>query len=101
MSAFRRVLGSFRILRKRAGEVGQPALALWVDTGERSAVELQRTVRDKSYRAETRARLLEQDIRAMTADGKIDASEFKRLAGVPACVHAIAENCHDAGEAVS
>lgn len=101
MSAFRRVIGSFRMLRRRVQEVRQPGLTMWANTGEASALALQRTVRDGSHRAETRALNLEQDLRSMLADGKIDSAEFKRLAGAPGCVHTIAEQCHDLGEAVS
>ncbi len=101
MSAFRRIVGSLRMLRKRAREVCQPGLVLWTDTGENAAGQLQRGVRDKAYKAEQRARQLEADLREMTADGKIDAEEFKRLCGAPAYIHAIAEGCHDLGEAVS
>jgi hypothetical protein len=101
MSFYRSVLGSFRILRRRAVAVGQPALRVWANTGESAAMQLSRQVLDASHRAETRALSLEQQIREMTADGKIDREEFKQLLAAVGRAHHIAEDCHDIGETVS
>ena len=97
----RQIFGAFGILRQRAKDARCIGLAIWTDAGERAAKALQATVRDGAHVVETKALSLEEELKAMLADGEIDADEMKRLHLAPAKAHAIAERAHDLGEAVS
>lgn len=90
--SLRNVLGSLRILRRRADEVGQPGLATWARAGEVAAVGVAASVRDTAYRAETGALSLAAELDAMTADGVITRDELGRLRTslAPAHGHALA-----------
>lgn len=100
-TSFRGVVGAFTVLRRRARELSQPGLTIWADAGERAAKALQAEVRDGAHVIETKGLSLEEELRAILADGTVDADEFKRLVLAPAKVHAIAEHAHDLGEVVS
>ena len=95
------VLGAFRILRKRAHEVGRPALTVWADAGERAAAAVQAKVRDESHRAEVGALSLADELKQLLADDQISADEMKRLRLMPARLHRVAEQAHDVSEVVS
>lgn len=96
-----RVIGAFRILRRRAVEVDRPGLAMWADAGERAAGEVKAAVRDGAHAAESGALAVESELRAMLADGKISGAELERLQRLPARAHRVAEKCHDVGEVAS
>lgn len=100
-TSFAGVVGAFRVLRRRARELSQPGLSIWADAGERAAKSLQTAVRDGAHVVETKALSLEEELKAILADGEVDAAEMKRLLGVPAKVHVIAERAHDLSEVVS
>lgn len=100
MSALRRVFGAFRILRQRSAAVGQPGLAVWADTGERAAVELQAAVRDGAHKSEVNALSIEVDIVAMLKDGAVDLAEITQLRKLAGRAHRVADGCHAIGEAV-
>lgn len=99
-AAFTGVVGAFRVLRRRARELSQPGLTIWADAGERAAKSLQTAVRDGAHVVETKALSLEEELKAILADGTIDADEMKRLHLAPAKAHAIAERAHDLSEVV-
>lgn len=99
--AMKSIFGAFRMLRRRANELGQPGLSIWTDAGERAAGEVGAAVRDLSHRAETRSISLADEIRGMVADGSIDAAELKRLRVAPDRLRQVADDCHDIGEVVS
>lgn len=100
-TGFSGVFGAFRVLRRRSRELSQPGLTIWADAGERAAKAVQTAVRDGAHVVEVKALSLEEEIKAMLADGSIDAGEMNRLRLVPAKVHGLAERAHDLGEAVS
>lgn len=100
--SLRDVLGSLRILRRRADEVGQPGLATWARAGEAAAVQIADTVRSDAYSAETRALSLAQELEAITADGVITRDELGRLrTQLAPSARRIADTCHTLGETVA
>jgi hypothetical protein len=100
-TSMRQIFGAFGVLRQRAKDARAIGLAIWADAGERAAKALQASVRDGAHVVETKALSLEDELKAMLADGTIDAVEMKRLCLAPAKVHAIAERAHDLTEVVS
>lgn len=100
MSAHRRIVGAFRILRQRSAAVGQCGLAVWADTGERAALELQSNVRAGAHKAEVTALSIEGDIVAMLKDGAVDLAEIVQLRKLAGRAHRVADGCHEIGEAV-
>ena len=101
MSALRRVLGSFRLLRRRTAEVGQPGLQIWADCGTRAALDVQTSVRAGAHRAEVGALAVEGALRDVLSDGRVTPSEIARLKRLLPQTHRLAEGCHDLGEVVS
>lgn len=100
MNRFRRIVGSFRILRERSAAVGQPGLGVWADTGEKAAFELQAAVRDGAHKGEVTALSIEGDIVSMLKDGVVDLVEVKHLSTLAGRARRVADGCHDIGEAV-
>lgn len=100
MSAYRRVIGSFRLLRRRTAEVGHPGLSVWTDCGERAAVEVGVSVRDGAHKAELGALSIEDRLRGIMADGQVSKAELVELGRLASSAHRVAEQCHDNGEAV-
>lgn len=96
----RHVLGSFRVLGRRAAEVGRPALSVWTETGEQAVADVSRDVSAKAHANECAERSLVDDLKAMLADGKIDAAELNRLLRAPAVLNRCVERSHDIGEIV-
>ena len=101
MSAFRQILGAFRILRRRTAAVGHPGLGMWADAGEQAAARAGAVVRDGAHRAETRARLIQQQIAAIVSDGKVTPAEVAELRRIMGVADRVAEECHDLGEVAS
>lgn len=94
------VIGAFRILRKRAGELGQPGLRVWSDAGERAAAKVASEVSAAAHANECDESDLAQRLEQMAADGKVDAVEFKQLLRMPSRMKRCAERSHEIGEAV-
>lgn len=92
------VLGAFLLLGRRARELGRPGLATWTEAGERAAVAIRDEVRDGAHAAEVGALSLAEELRAMIADGEIDADELGRLRLAPERALRIADTCHELGE---
>lgn len=100
-AAWKQIRGAFRILRRRSIEVGQPGLRIWSDAGERATEQLGNALRDTAHRAECSVVIMRTDLLEMLADGKIDATEFRRLVKMPRVMSKVADDCHDLGEVVS
>ncbi len=95
---FRHVVGSFRIIRRRAVEVSRPGLAMWADAGERAAVGVSTRVRDTAHRAEVTAREIVAKLRRILADGKVTPKEIAELKAMVPEAERVAEHCHDTTE---
>lgn len=99
-SALRKAIGAFRILRRRAVEVGQPGLTTWTDSGEAAAEDVQAQISAAAHKGEIAALSIEGDIIAMLKDGVVDLVEVKHLSTLAGRAHRVADVCHDIGEAV-
>lgn len=97
-STLRSVVGSFRMLGRRARDLGQSGLGIWSFAGEHAAHEVSHEVVAKAHANECAERSLANDLSAMTSDGKIDAAEFRRLVHLPAALTRCAERSHDITE---
>lgn len=99
--SFRSLLGSFRLLGRRARELGQPGLGIYAFAGEQAAKAVSADIVDRAHRNECAERSLADELKAMTADGKVDAAELRRLSAMPGALTRCAERSHDITEAAA
>lgn len=100
---FRAVIGSFRVLRRRAVEVDRPSLKLWADQGERAAVVTASRIRSTVHADEVADLEAVRHIRAGLdglKDGRVDPVDLRHFEAAERLAKRSAEHAHDAGEIV-
>lgn len=100
---FLAVIGSFRILRRRAVEVDRPGLSMWAEQGERSARLAANTVRDKVHADEVCDHEAAKHIEAGLAglkDGRVDPADVAHFEAAARLTKRSADLAHEAGEVV-
>lgn len=104
LPTFRAVIGSFRILRQRSRDVGQPGLGVYADAGEQAAEQIGRTVSTKAHADEV------ADLEAASAidaglaglkDGRVDPEDVAHLERAGRLVRRSAGLAKEIGEVVS
>jgi hypothetical protein len=101
--SYRGIIGAFRLLRRRAAEVGRPALAVWADAGEFAAERIGRSVQQKAHADEICDLEAEKELQAGLKglrDGRVDREDLAHLARAARNVRRSAKLAHEIGELV-
>lgn len=96
----RQIIGSLRILGRRARELGQPGLQAWTFAGEQAAQDVGAAVGALAHKNEVTELDWSARLKAMLADNKIDSVEVAELQRAPDALTRCAERSHDIGETV-
>lgn len=98
MKALASIVGSFRILKRRARETANPGLGIWADAGEQNLAALAAKTTSAAHATECDALDLHRETTEILADGIVDAVEQARLATHPRRLKRIADRSHDIAE---